>query len=63
MVFRYWPTKPQKLKVLAKPCKTIDFKDFLEDKSSKTVFCHEAKFTNLYGAMSTLLPEIMYNQR
>ena len=28
------PQKPQKLKVL----KTIDFKDFLEDKSSKIVF-------------------------
>ena len=59
MVFRYWPPKPQKLKVL----KTIDFEDFLEDKSSKTVFCHEAKFTNLYGVMSTLQPALMYNQR
>ena len=52
MVFRDWPTKCQKLKVL----KTIDFEDFLEDKSSKTVFCHEAKFTNLYSLMSTLQP-------
>ena len=48
----YGPQKPQKLKVL----KTIDFKHFLENKSSKTVFCHEAKFTNLYGVMSTLQP-------
>ena len=60
---RYGPQKPQKLKVL----KTIDFKHFLENKSSRklpqnSVFIMKQKFTNLYSLMSTLQPALMHNQ-
>ena len=50
------PQKPQKLKVLAKPCKIIDFKHFLENKSSRKL-PQNSVFTMKQNSLTSMMRE------